>query len=219
MLGARGELVARTRANALEEHGLFRRERYVLVETVKNVHASPSLITRHSLRLLLMGDALAAVEIDRFAGEERQIFGVYRRHQARDVFGSAVLASGNTLRQVFSQRTCKCAAVEIGLDVAGRDVHDPDACRSPFHRQATRHGSHGGLGRAISQITLYPYLVEERADIDDDAAARALEIGVGLARTYEHRSRIRSHDLFVGRGRERAAHPFAMDPGIVDQSI
>ena len=61
--------------------------------------------------------------------------------------------------------------------IAGRDIEHADAVARPLDREAARDGSDGSLGGAIGQAARHAELVEEGADIDDQAAARLARCG------------------------------------------
>ena len=110
-------------------------------------------------------------------------------------------------------------AVEVGHDVARRDVEHADAFRRPFDRETARHRADGGFGRAVGEVALDADLVEERADVDDGAAAGFDEMRIRLAARGEHRGRVGLHHPLVSRGRQFVARRIEVDAGVVDQPV
>ena len=135
--------------------------------------------------------------------------------------GGAGLAAGNPLVQVRPQRPARRhrVRIEVGRDVAGRHVHHADALGAPTRRPATGDGAHGGLAGAVRQVALDAQLVEERADVDDHAAAGSDKVRVGGLAGGHHRSCIGVHHLvplLQGHlGRDRVE----VHAGVVDQSL
>src|SRR3990172_5278727 len=163
---------------------------------------------------------LRAVDINRFAGQKRNVFAEDRRDELGHVAGGAGPARRNALLQEVGERPFgHRLAVEVGHDVAWCYVEHGDALVGPFHREAARDGADCGFRRAVGDVALDADFVEKRADVDDRAATAFHQMPIRLAARNEYSSRIGSHHLVVGRDRQFMAAPVEMDARIVDQPV
>src|SRR5688500_7912929 len=115
-----------------------------------------------------MRDPLPAVDVNRLAGEERNVLGEEGRDEPRDLLSRSWTPAWDALVDVVAHRSAlQRFAIEVGDDVSRRDVEHAYAFRRPFDRETARHRTHRSLRGAVGEIALHANLVEERADVHD----------------------------------------------------
>src|SRR5262245_25869535 len=106
--------------------------------------------------------AVAAIDIDGFAGEIGNVLGKDRTHQPADFRRLGGAFQGHALLDPsLAARAGKKIVRHIGIDIAGRDVDHLDLVLCPFDRKATRDGADGGLGGAVPDIAGHAKFGEE----------------------------------------------------------
>src|SRR5262249_21977589 len=108
--------------------------------------------------------AVAAVEIDGLAGQIRDRCRIKRRDKACElVRGAGAADRYAAVEPALGFLVGQEVAVEVGLDIAGRNVDHADGVTRPFDRETACDRADRGLRGAVSGILGDTELVEERA--------------------------------------------------------
>src|SRR6476620_8713506 len=109
-----------------------------------------------------MIDALCAVDINRFAGQKFDVFTEDGCDEPCNVRCSTGRTGRYALLQIVRERTMRHGVtVEVGHNIAGRDIEDAYAAIRPLDSEAACDCAHRSLGRAVSDIAFDADLVKE----------------------------------------------------------
>src|SRR5271166_5747783 len=129
------------------------------------------------------GDPVPAIDCDHRAGHVGARRRRQQQHRSVDILRLRDTAQRNASFELLAGLGTEEIAIEIGLDITGRDRVDENAVPRQLHRQYSGQMDQTGLCRGVARHAADGALTEDRGNIDDPSGPLSLDEVLGeLAR-------------------------------------